>query len=85
MEYLLLAVIIIIIYAEIIPTISIFFELIRTWISSKTLIIQQNTVHIQEDIQNTTERIHSETVPVIGFQPPTEEYEERDDESWEEE
>lgn len=50
MQYLLLAILSIIVYTEVLPTISILFELIRTWIAAKITIIQQNTVHVQEDI-----------------------------------
>ena len=74
MKYLLLAVLSIIVYAEILPTLSIFFELIRTWIASKIAIIQQYTVHTQEDIQDTQGRLESQNSHVIGFQMP-EEYE----------
>lgn len=73
MEYLLLAVLSIIIYAEVLPTISTFFELIRTAILSKITTIQQSMVHIQEDIQQTQERLQPQETHVIGFQAPIEE------------
>lgn len=72
MEYLLLAVLIIIIYAEVLPTISMVFELIRTWLASKITIIQQYTVHAQEDIQDTQTRMEPTNSVAIGFHAPTE-------------
>lgn len=81
MEYLLLAILSIIVYAEILPTISMLFELIRTWLASKIAIIQQDTVHAQEDIQDTQSRLESQHSHVIGFQiPPDDEEMEEDDE-----
>lgn len=74
MQYLLLAILTIIIYAEVLPTISILFELIRTWLAFKITIIQQSTLHTQEDIQDTQARLESQNSHVIGFQMP-EEYE----------
>lgn len=79
MQYLLLAILSIIIYAEILPTISIFFELVRTLIAAKIAIVQQNTVHVQEDIQDTQARLEPQHSHVIGFQIPP------DDEEMEEE
>ena len=70
MEYLLLAVLSIIVYAEVLPTISIVFELVRTYLAAKIAIIQQNTVQIQEDIQNTQARMEQTNTNVIGFQVP---------------
>lgn len=72
MEYLLYAVLIIVVYAEVLPTISVFFELIRNLIAKQTLIIQQSTVQIQEDIQNTQARMEQTNTNVIGFQVPIE-------------
>lgn len=72
MEYLLLAVLIIIIYAEVLPTISMVFEFIRTWLASKITIIQQYTVHAQEDIQDTQTRMEPTNSVAIGFHAPTE-------------
>lgn len=74
MEYLLLVVLSIIVYAEVLPTVSMVFELIRTWLASKITIIQQSTLHTQEDIQDTQARLESQNSHVIGFQMP-EEYE----------
>lgn len=67
MEYLLLAVLSIIVYAEVLPTISVFFELIRTIMAAKIAIIQQNTVHIQEDIVATQEKMEPTKIHAIGF------------------
>lgn len=80
MDYLLLAVLTIIVYAEILPTISVFFELIRTWLAAKITIIQQYTVHTQEDIQDTQARMESTNSVAIGFHTPPEiEVEEEDE------
>ena len=76
MEYLLLALLSIIIYTEILPTLSIFFEFIRTWFASKITIIQQYTVHMQEDIQNTQTRMEPSTTHAIGFKASTQDIEE---------
>lgn len=72
MDYLLLAVLSIIVYAEILPTISVFFEFIRTIIAAKITIIQQHTVHTQEDIQDTQARMESTNSVAIGFHSPPE-------------
>lgn len=72
MEYLLLAVLTIIVYAEILPTISVFFEFIRTWLASKITIIQQHTVHAQEDIQEAQARMETTNSVAIGFHTPPE-------------
>lgn len=82
MEYLLLSICAIIIYSEVLPTLTLFFDLIRTWIASKIAIIQQNTVHVQEDIQDTQARMEPSNTHVIGFQAPSNSYEteEYDDE-----
>lgn len=72
MEYLLLAILSIIVYAEVLPTISMFFELIRTWLAAKITLIQQNTVHAQEDIQDVQARLEPQHSHVIGFQIPSE-------------
>lgn len=72
MEYLLLAVLTIIVYTEVLPTISIFFELIRTIMAAKITIIQQHTVHAQEDIQDTQARMEPTNRVAIGFHAPPE-------------
>ena len=71
MEYLLLAVLSIIIYAEILPTVSILFELIRTCLASKITLVQQYTVHMQEDIENTKSRLEAVDSVAIGFHVPS--------------
>lgn len=70
MQYLLLAILSIIVYTEVLPTISMLFELIRTWVAAKITIIQQNTAHAQEDIQDTQARLEPQHSHVIGFQIP---------------
>ena len=82
MEYLLLAVLSIIVYAEVLPTISMFFELIRTWLAAKITIIQQRTVHAQEDIQDTQARMEPKDMQAVGFHvtPEIELYKEDEDE-----
>ena len=72
MECLLYAVLVIVVYAEVLPTISVLFEFIRTWLAAKIAIIQQNTVHTQEDIQNTQARMESTNSMAIGFHTPPE-------------
>ena len=80
MDYLLLAVLSIIVYAEVLPTISVFFELIRTIMAAKITIIQQHTVHTQEDIQEAQARMESTNSVAIGFHTPPEiEVEEEDE------
>lgn len=80
MEYLLLAILSIIVYAEILPTLSMLFELIRTWLASKITVIQQYTVHTQEDIQDTQARMESTNSVAIGFHTPQEIEAEEEDE-----
>ena len=71
---------VIIVYAEVLPTISMLFEFIRTSVASKIAIIQQHTVHIQEDIQNTQSRMEPNNSVAIGFHAPPEiEVEEEDE------
>lgn len=70
MEYLLLAVLVIIVYAEVLPTISMAFELIRTWFADKITIIQQHTIHIREDIQDAQDRMEPTNSVAIGFHTP---------------
>ena len=72
MQYLLLAVLSIIIYAEVLPTISILFELVRTYLAAKIAIIQQDTVYVQEDIQNVQAKMEQTNTNAIGFQIPVE-------------
>lgn len=79
MNYLLLAVLSIIIYAEVLPTISLVFEYIRTWIALGITITQQKTVIIQEQTQEAQERLEPQQAHAIGFQYQGEEYEEEDE------
>ena len=72
MQYLLLSVLSIIVYAEVLPTLSIFFELIRTYLAAKITIIQQDTVYVQEDIQNVQAKMEQTNTNTIGFQIPVE-------------
>ena len=81
MEYLLLALLSIIIYAEVLPTLSIFFELVRTYLAAKIAIIQQDTVYVQEDIQNVQAKMEQTNTNAIGFQIPIETETEDDYES----
>lgn len=81
MEYLLLSVLSIIVYAEVLPTLSIFFELIRTYLAAKITIIQQDTVYVQEDIQNVQAKMEQTNTNAIGFQIPIETETEDDYES----
>ena len=78
MEYLLLAILSIIVYAEVLPTISMFFELIRTCFTSKIVKIQQNTIYIQKDIQDIQNSMRENKTPVIGFQTTNIETDEED-------
>lgn len=80
MEYLLLAILSIIIYAEILPTISLGFEWLRTWLASKIAILQLNTTQIQEDIQEAQARMESQQTQAIGFQVNTNKEEENENE-----
>lgn len=82
MEYLLLAVLSIIVYAEVLPTLSIFFELIRTYLAAKIAIIQQGMVYVQEDIQNVQAKMEQTNTNAIGFQIPIETETEDDYESY---
>lgn len=72
MDYLLLAVLVIIVYAEVLPTISILFELVRNYLTAKITIIQQNMVYVQEDIQNVQSKMEQTNTHAIGFQIPIE-------------
>lgn len=81
MDYLLLAVLVIIVYAEVLPTISILFELVRTYLTAKITIIQQNMVYVQEDIQNVQSKMEQNNINAIGFQIPVETETEDDYES----
>ena len=80
MEYLLLAILSIIIYAEILPTISLGFEWLRTWLAAKIAILQLNTTQIQEDIQEAQARMEQQQTQAIGFQVNTNKEEENENE-----
>lgn len=69
MEYLLLTVLSIIVYTEVLPTISMLFELIRTWFAAK-LQLFNNILHAQEDIQDTQARMEPTNSVAIGFHAP---------------
>lgn len=72
MQYLLLAVLSIIVYAEVLPTLSLIFEYIRTWLAYGIATVQQRTVIAQEEIQVTQERLQNQQVNAMGFQISTE-------------
>lgn len=80
MNYLLLAVLSIIIYAEVLPTISLGFEWLRTWLTSKIAILQLNTTQIQEDIQEAQARMEPQQTQAIGFQINTNKEEDNENE-----
>ena len=67
MKYLLLIIISIIIYTEVLPTLSVLFEFIRTWLVAKITIIQQYTLKMQDDIQDIQEKIKKTNNIAIGF------------------
>ena len=79
MNYLLLAILSIIVYAEVLPTISLGFEWLRTWIAAKITIIQLRTAQMQEDLQETQERLEKQSSNAIGFAVPTEMVDEEDE------
>lgn len=79
MQYLLLAILSIIVYAEVLPTISLGFEWIRTWIAAKIAIIQLETAQMQEDLQESQERLEKQSSHAIGFAVPTEMIDEEDE------
>lgn len=76
MNYLLLAVLSIIVYAEVLPTISPGFEWLRTWVAAKIAIIQLRAAQVQEDLQEAQERLEKQSSHAIGFAVPSQ----RDDE-----
>lgn len=80
MNYLLLAVLSIIVYAEVLPTISLGFEWLRTWLTSKIAILQLNTAQIQEDIQEAQARMEPQQTQAIGFQVNTNKEEDNENE-----
>lgn len=80
MQYLLLAILSIIVYAEVLPTISLGFEWIRTWIAAKIAIIQLETAQMQEDLQEAQERLEKQSSHAIGFFAPSQDND--DEEEW---
>lgn len=80
MNYLLLAVLSIIVYAEVLPTISLEFEWIRTWIAAKIATIQLKTAQMQEDLQEAQERLEKQSSHAIGFVVPSQDND--DEEEW---
>lgn len=68
MNCLLLAVLTIVVYAEVLPTTSLMFEYIRTWIAYGITSIQQRTTIMQEEIQQAQERLQPQQAHAIGFQ-----------------
>lgn len=81
MNYLLYAALVIVVYAEVLPTISLMFEYIRTWLGYGINTVQQKAVAKQEEIQEAQERLQSQHSNAIGFEyqeKPTYEEEEED-------
>lgn len=68
MEYLLLSVGVIIFFNEVMPTLTLIFEYIRTLISSKIVLIQHQAMSIQEEIETINERMEKSNTSAIGFQ-----------------
>lgn len=83
MNYLLYAVLVIVVYAEVLPTISLMFEYIRTWLGYGINTVQQKAVAKQEAIQETQERLQPQHSNAIGFQYPEERVYEEEDEDYE--
>lgn len=80
MNYLLLAVLSIIVYAEVLPTISLGFEWLRTWIAAKIAIIQLETAQVQEDLQEAQDCLEKQSSHAIGFVVPSQDND--DEEEW---
>lgn len=76
MNYLLYAVLVIVVYAEVLPTISLMFEYIRTWLGYGINTVQQKAVAKQEAIQEAQERLQPQHSNAIGFQVTSESEEE---------
>ena len=83
MNYLLYAVLVIVVYAEVLPTISLMFEYIRTWLGYGINTVQQKAVAKQEAIQEAQERLQPQHSNAIGFQYPEEPIYEEEDEDYE--
>lgn len=67
MNSLVLVTIGIIVYAEVFPTISVFFELLRTKMAYWIAIIQTQTVGMQEEIEEAQERMKDSQIQAVGF------------------
>lgn len=76
MEYLLLSVGVLVFFNEVMPTLTLVFEYIRTLISSKIVIIQHKIMKIQEEIEDMDEKLEKSHVNAIGFQIDTDDMEE---------
>lgn len=83
MNYLLYAVLVIVVYAEVLPTISLMFEYIRTWLGYGINTVQQKAVAKQEAIQEAQERLQPQRSNAIDFQYPEEPTYEEEDEDYE--
>lgn len=83
MNYLLYAVLVIVVYAEILPTISLMFEYIRTWLGYGINTVQQKAVAKQEAIQEAQERLQPQHSNAIGFEYQEKTIYEEEDEDYE--
>lgn len=83
MNYLLYAVLVIVVYAEVLPTISLMFEYIRTWLGYGINTVQQKAVAKQEAIQEPQERLQPQHSNAIGFEYQEKPIYEEEDEDYE--
>lgn len=83
MNYLLYAVLVIVVYAKVLPTISLMFEYIRTWLGYGINTVQQKAVTKQEAIQEDQERLQPQHSNAIGFQYQRKSTYEEEDEDYE--
>lgn len=83
MNYLLYAVLVIVVYAEVLPTISLMFEYIRTWLGYGINTVQQKAVSKQEAIQEAQERLQPQHSNAIGFKYQEKTIYEEEDEDYE--
>lgn len=69
MDYLFVILLTIFIYNYIFPVLSSLSELVNALITNKISVVQQKTIHIQEDIENTYNQINkiSNDPGAIGF------------------
>lgn len=77
MNYLLYAVLVIVVYAEVLPTISLMFEYIRTWLGYGINTVQQKA------IQEAQERLQPQHSNAIGFEYQEKPIYEEEDEDYE--